>query len=136
MGRILTGRPRVVCWWAIVAFLPLCGCSQEPRQYVVTGSVSYRGQLVTEGEIIFVAGAGSGESSVGRIEQGRYMLRTSAGDKQVRITASKETGRMLEGGMGARIPERIDLIPPKYNTDTTLSCTVDPQKLALDFDLK
>ena len=116
--------------------LGFIGCDTGPKFYPVTGSVSYAGQPVADGEIIFADAAGSGASAVGRIEKGRYTLQATAGENQVRITASKETGRMLEGGMGAKIPERIDLIPAQYNTATTLNRTVDPHALTIDFDLK
>jgi hypothetical protein len=43
---------------------------------------------------------------------------------------------MIEGAMDVSYPERADLIPPQYNTATTLLRTVDPQgDQAIDFYL-
>lgn len=119
---------------ALACLLLLTGCNNGPRLHTISGSVQYKGQPVADGEIVFADAAG--DSAVGRIQQGRYTLQATAGEKQVRISASKETGRILEGAMGAKIPERIDLIPAQYNTATTLTRTVDPQTPTIDFDLK
>ncbi|HTN76649.1 MAG TPA: hypothetical protein VL096_15425, partial [Pirellulaceae bacterium] len=50
----------------------------------------------------------------------------TAGEKIVRITARKETGKTTEGGMGVKVPETIDLLPAKYNTNSTLKYSVLP----------
>ena len=40
-------------------------------------------------------------------------------------------------GRPVNFAERIDLIPPKYNSASTLTCAVDPSgKLTIDFELE
>ncbi len=102
------------------------GCSSEPKQYAVTGEVRYLGQPVARGEIVFADANGAGAAAVGKIKDGRYRICMLPGEKKVRITAAKETGKMIEGAMGVKYPERVDLIPPKYNSATTLVLTVEP----------
>jgi hypothetical protein len=115
----------------------MCGCGGGPREYSVTGSVTYQGKPVAQGEIVFADAKGSGSTSIGKIENGRYAIRTTAGEKRVRITATKETGRIIKGAMGAECPELVDLIPPQYNTATTLIRTVDADGgLVFDFALQ
>jgi hypothetical protein len=124
------------CGALLVTFLFLAGCSSEARQYEIKGSVAYRGEPVAEGQIIFADPQG-GSAAVGQIHDGRYTLRATAGAKTIRITATKETGRIMEGGMGAKIPERVDLIPPQYNTQSAELRTVEPKEpQTIDFDLK
>jgi len=114
----------------------MLGCSSETRRYGVTGVVKFQGQPVSTGQIIFAADD-SGEAGVGKIENGKYSLQTTAGEKTVRITATKETGRFSEGGMGAKVPELIDLIPPKYNTASSEKRTVEAKNgQTIDFDLQ
>ena len=118
-----------------IFFFP--GCSSEPKQYVVTGEVTYRGQPVVQGEIVFADAKGSGVAAGGKIKNGRYQVRMLPGDKKVRITSAKETGKMIEGAMGVKYPERIDLIPAKYNSATTLTRTIAPESgSSLDFRLE
>ena len=132
----LKGKACPATWCAAACLVLFCGCGGGPRQYTVTGEVSYEGQPVAEGEIVFADAEGSGPTATASIENGKYEIKTIAGKKKVRITATRETGKIIEGAMGAKYPERVDLIPPKYNTATTLVRTVDPNgDRVLDFRL-
>jgi hypothetical protein len=112
------------------------GCSHGPQQYTVTGEVNYRGKPIEEGNIMFADAENILPTAVGKIENGHYQITTLPGHKQVRITASKKTGKMIKTPMGTT-PELIDLIPPQYNSATTLSQTVEPQNGSVfDFHLK
>ncbi len=120
-----------------VILLCALGCNSSPRDVPVTGTVTYQNQPVESGEIVFADAAGSAPSAHAQIVGGKYALRALPGAKQVRITATRETGKMLEGGMGVQVPERVDLIPAQYNTSTTLTCTVEPgDNKPLDFKLE
>lgn len=120
-----------------VILLGVVGCNSAPREVVVTGTVVFQKQPVQTGEILFTDSAGSAASSHAQIVDGKYELKTLPGEKQVRITATRETGKILEGAMGAQIPERVELIPAKYNATTTLTCTVAPGKNPpIDFELE
>ena len=120
-----------------VVLLCAMGCNSSQRDVVVTGNVTYQGKPVETGEIVFADATGSAPSAHSQIVAGKYELRTLPGKKQVRITATRETGKMLEGGMGAQVPERVDLIPAQYNTSTTLSANVEPgANPPLDFKLE
>src|SRR5436190_23448722 len=93
---------RVNCLAALAALLCLAGCSNEPRQYEIKGSVKYQELPVAAGQIIFADQQGGGAATAS-IQDGQYKVKATAGPKIVRIIATKETGRMLEGGMGAKI---------------------------------
>ena len=113
------------------------GCSKGPTVYTVSGEVTYQGKPVESGDIAFADAARSDRTASGTITDGRYSLQTTAGKKLVRITATKETGKMITGAMDATYPEIVDLIPEKYNTATTLEITVDPgQSTKGDFHLE
>lgn len=115
----------------------LSGCNDGPTLHTVSGEVSYMGKPVGQGQIVFADANDRGPTAHGPIQQGRYSVETTAGPKQVRITATEETGKTIEGAMGATYPEVVDLIPPKYNSATTLRETVDPGgSLVIDFPLE
>ena len=113
------------------------GCRRGPTLYPVSGAVRYQGQPVEAGQIFFADPTGAAPTAYGPIENGRYAIEVAAGAKQVRITATKETGKIIEGAMGANYPEVVDLIPPQYNAASTLTADVGPAgDKAIDFDLE
>lgn len=111
------------------------GCSNEPRQYDVKGTVTFQGQPVAAGQIIFEDETGNGRWP-GVIQNGSYQLKATAGAKLVRITAPKETGRMLEGAMDSKVPETIELIPAKYNQASQERRTVEAKSQTVNFELQ
>ena len=120
-----------------VLLFDAAGCETGPKLYTVTGSVTFQNQPVAKGQIVFADAGDAAAAAVGQIENGRYSVQTTAGAKIVRITASKETGRILEGAMGAKVPELIDLIPPQYNTASSLRRTVEAKpEQSIDFPLE
>jgi len=123
--------PRIVatcCTALLLASLPaLAGCDRGSPLYSVSGEVTFAGEPVAAGAIVFADAACSADAHSARIEAGRYALRTTPGDKTIRITATRETGKIIEGAMGVTYPETIDVIPPRYNTKTELHQTVAPQ---------
>ena len=121
-----------------ILFATTSGCGGGgPTKYTVTGGVKFRGQEVADGKIIFAPQDDVGPSSVSDIVQGRYTIETTAGNKIIRVTATKETGRMIKGAMNHTYAETVDIIPRKYNRASTLVRTVDPATdLVINFDLE
>lgn len=122
-------------WPAIL--LLLAGCSNEPRQYEITGAVTYQGQPIVDGQIIFEDEAPGQGKWPGQIKDGRYQLKATAGPKLVRLSASRETGKILEGAMDAKIPERVDILPPQFNSQSKEQRTVEAKEpQTIDFKLE
>jgi hypothetical protein len=110
------------------------GCDSRPAMYRVTGSVSFDGQPVESGEIIFVSVEKGAAPDAGRIDNGTYDMLVKTGKKRVEIRAS----RLVVGGkpnpMG---PVYHDYIPERYNARTTLSADVTPLgENRFDYELK
>ncbi len=122
---------------AAVILILLAGCSQEPRQYTITGRVTYQGQPISDGQIIFEDEAPGQGKWPGQIKDGRYQLKTTAGAKIIRMSASRETGRILEGAMDTKIPERVDILPAKFNSQSQEKRTVEAKEpQTIDFQLE
>ena len=58
------------------------------------------------------------------------------GKNLVRISAYGPTGKMFKEPSGEMVEERGQLIPVKYNKQSTLEREVKPGKNTFDFDLK
>jgi hypothetical protein len=119
----------------LAAVLLAFGCSDNrPAMYRVKGSVSFDGQPVESGEILFAPVEKGTAPDAGRIENGTYDTLVKAGKKRVEIRAS----RVVVGGkpnpMG---PVYHDYIPDKYNARTILAADVTADgENRFDYELK
>lgn len=115
--------PRAACLLACAVFgLLLAGCGPSgPETFPVSGTVTWNGQPLPEGTILFAPADEKGVPDVGQIVQGQYRLRAKPGKKKVQIFAERETGK-IDPVMGA-VP-RESYIPARYNSQTTLTAEV------------
>lgn len=132
---------------AIVALaLVGCGGSEDglDRQ-AISGLVKLDGQPLKNGLIQFFSTAGDGAATPqvgGPIADGAYEVPAEGGPVpgSYKVVISSDSGKAanLTDGMpgGAGTPSK-ELIPAKYNTQTTLTAEVkSPQSSSIDFELK
>ena len=127
----------------IVGFFVGCGSSTGPPRGAVQGQVTLDGKPLPRGSITFRPTSGTqGPSSGTTIVDGKFHLSAAAGPvvgyTRVEVYAPHKTGRKVApplGGPGNSIDEIVELIPPRYNTQSTLQCEVKPGDNILDFDL-
>ena len=136
MTNLLTHSACIAVFLLVAASLTGCGPS-GPKTYTATGEVTFDGDPVEEGEIIFRAADGASGSWEGRIVGGSYSLETTAGAKRVEITAR----RKIEGAAAAASGEPAisfeSYIPEQYNekSELTANVTADGDN-QFDFPLK
>jgi hypothetical protein len=122
---------------ASAVILAGCGGESAPETLPVTGSVSFDGTPVTQGEIVFRDAAGQTRSCGGQITDGKFSFDASPGSKKVEITARREVpGKMDTSNPGEEVPLMEQYIPASYNTETTLTADVSSDKKTFDFDLQ
>lgn len=102
----------------LVLLLAGAGCSNDPFRQV-SGSVTLDGKPLPEGEIIFISPDNSTTPSTGPITNGTFRCKATVGAKKVQVNAVRDTGKVE---LGAKVYESI--IPPKYNSQTTLTADV------------
>jgi hypothetical protein len=135
-----------VCYWGGLAMMGVwmaacIGCGKGGA--TVEGRVTFDGQPVEAGTIVFEPADGAGPSAGGAIENGRYRLAGDAGvtpgKKTVRITAMRKTGRQIEEGPpappGTMVDEIEQFIPATYNTNSSLQVDVTGGQSTHDFVL-
>ncbi len=113
------GRRVGTVFWCIVLVLPL-GCGSGTCQ--VTGTVTFDGQPVPEGDIILNDVEGRLGPDYGKIADGRFAFQAKPGRKRVEIRASREVPEKRTE-MGVYFE---DYIPRRYNSETILSAEVTP----------
>ncbi len=115
--------------------LAASGCGRGDGMRAVTGTVTFDGQPVESGEIMFRSPDGTEGSAAGRITGGRYSLRSTPGVKRVEITARRE----IETAPAASGEPAIGFesyIPEKYNRQSELTVEVAQHgRNSFDFDL-
>ena len=112
-----------------------CGSSTGdlPPMFEVTGSVTFDGEPLESGSIVFDSADGQSTPVGGSVENGTYKVEAPPGRKVVRISASRETGE--KDMYGETITESY--IPPRYNTESELERTVEPGgENEFDFELE
>jgi hypothetical protein len=121
-----------------IALSALAGCGSEGR--AISGEVTVDGQPMEDGAILFVPdGGGSGRSEVGAsIVNGKYSVEEGRGPKpgkyKVQIRWMKKTGKKFQGADGVE-DEKVQALPPKFNTETTLTAEVKGGKNTINFPL-
>lgn len=121
-----------------IALSAFTGCGSEGR--AISGEVTVDGQPVEDGAILFVPdGGGADRSEVGAsIVNGKYSVEDGRGPKpgkyKVQIRWMKKTGRKYQGADGVE-DEKVQALPPRFNTETTLTAEVKGGKNTINFPL-
>ncbi len=116
----------------IAASIVLTGCGGE-RRYTVSGSVSYQGEAIQDGTISFVPADTSLSPDGAAIVAGQYSCKVRAGKHTVKIAAVKVLPPRK--GEDPTIINYKDLVPAKYNNNSTLSVEIKGSQKE-DFNLQ
>ena len=144
-------------WAMVAALLVLCVAGCSPRDAAsLSGKVTFDGEPVANGNIRLLPKEGTaGHGGGAAIVNGSYEIPASgglvAGDYSVVISATREAtaeeaAKMGDGEEKAEKEEgeadkgdaapKVQLIPAKYNLETTLSVQVNTGVNTKDFDLE
>ncbi len=124
-------------WRCLLLAAPLCavwGCGpKKPNTYEVSGTVTWEGKPLDQGDIIFEAIDGSTAACADKIADGQYRCQVFAGAKRVQIQATRQTSY----NQAMHQYEREAFIPMRYNAQTKLRAEVVPEgENHYDFDLR
>ena len=109
------------------------GCSDgKPPNYPLSGTVTFEGKPVPEGTIMFIASDKRSGNAKTEIVDGKYTLELPAGEKLVKVEASRFIGPE-DKSLGVR--PRDQYLPDRYNVESKLSMEVKPQNENV-YDLK
>jgi hypothetical protein len=104
----------------------LLGCSTGPRRYKVSGTATFDGQPMPEGDILFFPLDKATGPEAGKIKDGHFQLKAREGKHRVEISASRILpGSKVRGAGGEPVAE--EYIPEQYNNKSTLEAEVKPQ---------
>lgn len=117
---------------AAAMVLLAAGCDSGPKTYRVTGAVTWQGQTVDDGQIIFEAEDGQTHPGSAKFQPGgKYELRVTAGLKRVKVH-----GQRSKGFDKIMNQERFEAyIPAEYDAKSKLTFDVQPNDDNV-FDIK
>jgi len=121
------------CWCfclVVLCFAP-CGCQpsspHKEETYPVSGTVTLDGEPLAEGDIHFITKE-TASLDVLPIQGGRFEGQAKAGKRRVEIKAYRTEKPAETSGQptmpGADQPTRVNYIPARYNTESTLTADV------------
>jgi len=124
---------------ALLAASVLAGCSSDNHR-AISGEVSYNGEPVDGGSIVFLPSGGEGPKGAAEIVGGKYSIPAQQGlppgTCRVEITWAKPTGKQIPSGdPGMMMEERIEAIPAQYNSASTLSVEITAGENVHNFPL-
>jgi hypothetical protein len=109
----------------------------------VSGMVKLDGKPIEQGSILFTPVQGvHGSVTGGEIENGRYELTgkngPALGRNRVEIRAMRKTGKMVQkpfAPAGTLVPEKVEAVSPRFNTNTTLTVEIQEGDNTADFEV-
>ena len=110
-------RARLIPVALAMAFVT--GCA-EPTHYKVVGEVTWQGQPVEDGQVVFLPEDGTLHPTAAKIVNGRYEVLAPPGRMKVEIHGQKDMGYNAAMHQNTKAP----YIPAEYNAQTTLTFDV------------
>jgi hypothetical protein len=133
-------RAAAVWRTTLLAAIVLLGCSQGPAVGTVTGEVTFEGQPVQKGYVIFSPSDGQSQTAGAEIVDGKFKAeRVPVTKMKVELHGVKKTGKKIKAYDTPDSPvseEEIELLPPKYNFNSELTLDVKPGTQHEKYDLK
>lgn len=124
---------------ALLALGMLASCSSSSQRGIVSGEVTFNGQPVQEGTILFEPEGGQGQTAGAPIKEGKFTAEVPVGKMRVRINGNKKTGRrykVYDTPESPVVDEVVELLPPKYNVNSELTVEVQKGEQQIRFHLK
>jgi len=130
-------------WWGlrtamvVAACGGLAGCSSEPAQQAIAGTVELDGRPVKTGHIRFAPFDSRTSSAEVFIKDGKYTAKLMTGSYKVEIYSPRAKGKPAKRipGPGADADEFDESIPARYNIKTVLKADIVKEKKEYHFTL-
>jgi hypothetical protein len=120
---------------AILTFsLLVVSCARGPAIGTINGRVTLDNQPVDGGLIRLVPADGNSQPADCIIKGGSFSISMPVGEKKVEIYWTKGGGGKVDTATQGT-EQVIQMIPPKYNTQTELTCTIEQGTVVKDFAL-
>src|SRR5262245_49885191 len=115
------------------------GCSRGPAMGTVNGEVTFDGQPLKQGSVLFKPVDGQSQTGGSPITDGKFSAQVPVTKMRVEINAPKVIGkhRVYEGDPNSPITEDVvEMLPTKYNAASELTLDVKAGSQDVKYELK
>ena len=121
--------------WVLICFS--FGCTADVKRGTVSGTVTLDGQPLKSGTIRFDSADGRTAAADATITDGKFNVTLPPGDKRVSITSPKVIGKkkMYDTPDSPVYDLTEELLPKRYNAQSTLTMTVTADAQEKEFSL-
>ena len=120
----------------IAALLAAAGCGDGSTS-TVNGTVTLDGQPLKEGVVRFVPTDGKGQTASAEVKDGKFTAVVARGELRVEFSAPKvvRQTKMYDTPDSKLVDETVELLPARYNVQSTLKITVKGGSQTEKFEL-
>ena len=120
--------------------IALEGCSKKDEQFEIRGHVTYQGQPIAEGKILFMPNDESQPQAIAKIVNGEYTTASPGGvfvgEYKVQIFGYRGTGKVQDlGELYGTQEQQVQYLPAKFNRETELTVDISSEEAEYDFEL-
>lgn len=117
-----------------------CGAGSDLEKVIVRGRVTFDGQPIANGEVMFYPIEGTaGSVSGGPIKDGEYIAEgrggVPTGKHRVEIRGFRAQQAAVTGDLAVEGGPAEQYLPPRYNTNSELTRSVDSENATHNFKL-
>ena len=116
------------------------GCGKKVEQFEVHGQVTYEGESITEGKVLFMPSDESRPQAIAKIVDGEYMTAfpggVFVGKYKVQVFGYRGTGKIRDlGALHGKEEQQVQYVPAKFNRETELTVDIKSEETEYDFEL-
>lgn len=111
-----------------------CGGAAGPRKYDVSGNVTFDGEPIKKGYVIFQPVTPHDRAEGAEIINGKFALKAMAGEKKVEIRGARP--KEEPGPKGDTVRTEENFVPDRYNKNTELTAKVTENAKQNEFDFR
>jgi hypothetical protein len=129
-------RCTAVCGLAVL--LSFVGCGPGDGLIDIRGMVTYDGQPLKKGTLMFQPAGGNGPTAAAIVANGKYSVKVGPGQKQVRIEGFKILGQehyIPNDPTSPMVDIQEQILPARYNTQSSLTSEIKRYEHVYDFNL-
>ena len=124
---------------AAVTAIFQAGCDQGPPVGTITGAVTFDGQPVKDGHVLFTPADGMGQTGGAAIHEGKFQAeKVPVGKMKVELHGNKVVGKRksYDTPESPWEDDVAELLPTKYNSKSDLTLEVKKGNQDVKYDLK
>lgn len=139
--NMLNRHPRVLLIIIGCLSMTFGGCSKKSEQFEIRGQVTYQGQPIADGKILFMPIDESRPQAIAKIVDGEYVTASPGGvfvgEYKVQVFGYRGNGKIQDLGelYGGKQEQQVQYVPAKFNQETELTVDISSEESEYDFEL-